>query len=396
MFYGVTAACKCVVALGVFVLPMLAALAWQQGRSPKTAPPGAAQMPRRASWGSVGPGAGFAQLAADRLKAAFKALPPVIASDVRLMRLAPVVGWVVPVLLLAFVPLGPDVYTGFDPPYDVLVLQLVRVDAGLLLAMALNTVGLFVGPLAQLGASGRVGLSACLRQWAQKLSWAVALQLSMVGPALAGGATELAALVHQQSGAALAGLVPRWGVFTQPLAALVCWVAIMGQTEQLPMDALEAAPQGRSASGRDALVPAELMLQLALSALFVAVFLGGWQLPWSAAQRPNPLQNAWLRGAGGMVVFAIKILGVSVLQRQVCASMPRLRHGQAMQLCFGGLVPLAVLNIVVTAQAVWYDPDHDILAGIGCALWAVLGLISAMRPPQTSRAVWSAGEAAAD
>jgi NADH-quinone oxidoreductase subunit H len=394
VYYGVTTLVKFVVLIVLFVLPMASVLTWMERR--QSAYSQDRLGPHRAHFfklfGRPVTLGGLVHVGADAIKMLFKEPFQPQAADGFIFQVAPAIGFVASIMVMSLIPFGPDIHTGWEAPWDVIPLQIVRVDTSLLLVFALGSLGIYGTALAGWSSNNKFALLGGLRASAQSVSYEIALGLTVVGMLMIGGSTELSALVGQQSGAALMGLVPRWGLFMQPLAAVLFFVAAMAETKRAPFDMPEGESEiigyfvEYSSMGFGLFMLGEFVEVVVLAALFSTLFLGGWQLPWADISRGGG-QSPWLHGLLGMAVFAVKVFLLCAFQLQVRWTLPRFRYDQVMQLGWKGLLPLSLLNIFVTALLVWWDPTLDILTGVGCTLLLLFALVVVAGPRKAPRIV---------
>ncbi|RYF11667.1 MAG: NADH-quinone oxidoreductase subunit H, partial [Deltaproteobacteria bacterium] len=295
-------------------------------------------------------------------------------------------------MIMAQIPFGPDVHTGLAGIWGVIPLQIVRVDTGLLLVFALGSLGLYGAALAGWSSNNRFALLGGLRASAQGVSYEIALGLTAVGILIACGTTELSQLVAQQSGTALGGMLPRWGIFLQPFGAMLFLVAAIAETKRVPFDLPEGESEiigyfvEYSSMQFGMFMLGEFIEIIVLSALFTTLFLGGWQLPWVLGDHLLNLGfttvalGPWQYGLAGMAVFGSKVFLLCALQLQIRWTLPRFRYDQLMHLGWKGLLPLALLNIFVTAALVFKDPGLDMLVSFGLVQIALFILVTIAGP----------------
>ncbi len=323
---------------------------------------------------------GLFHIVADSLKMFFK--EPVVPAnaDRPVYKLAPLIGFVTSMMILALLPFGPDLST----PWGVIPLQIARLDAGVLIIFAIGSLGVYGAALAGWASNNRFALLGALRASAQSVSYEISLGLTVVGLLIFYGTTELSAIVGAQAGL-LVGPLPAWGFFYQPLAAVLFFVAATAETKRTPFDLPEGESEivgyflEYSSMGFGLFMLGEFIEIVILAGLFTTLFLGGWQWPWLIGETSTALDPfflwlgfadvSWVRPILGMLVFMTKVFFICALQLQIRWTLPRFRYDQLMRLGWKTLLPLALVNIFVTAVLVWWDPTGAILA------WAGLGLI---------------------
>jgi NADH-quinone oxidoreductase subunit H len=356
---------------------------------------------------------GLWHIIADSVKMFLKETHDPRAADTWIFRTAPLIGFVTALVTLAFIPFGPDIVWTFAPNEGVsaatcgwyaaqagevcavtLPLQIARVDAGLLYVLAVGSLGVYGAALAGWSSNNRFGLLGGLRASAQSVSYEVALGLTIVGVLIAYGSTEPSAIVAAQGGITH-GFLPNWGIFIQPLGATLFFVAAVAETKRAPFDMPEGESEiigyfiEYSSMGFAMFMLSEFIEIVVLASLFTTLFLGGWQLPnllgdgwlWYGF---GTTYNPWVVGAAGTLVFLAKVIVMSLFQLQVRWTLPRFRYDQVMRLGWKTLLPLALVNIFVTAGLVWFDPTLGWLGHVGVVL-ILLFILVVIAGPRAAR-----------
>jgi NADH-quinone oxidoreductase subunit H len=386
MFLLVTTLLKFAVFVLLFVMPLASLLTWMERR--QSAYSQDRYGPYKATLKLFGKDiqlAGLLHIAADGLKMFFK--EPFIPSiaDKAVFKLAPAIGFVTAMLTLALVPFGPDLKTADIPllaswfpdlvaAHPVIPLQMARVDAGLLFIFAIGSLSVYSAALAGWASNNRYALMGGLRAAAQGISYEIALGLTVVGVLIAFGSTELAALVRAQA-QPLFGPLPAWGVFIQPLAAVLFFVAAIAETKRGPFDLPEGESEiigyfmEYSSMGFGLFMLSEFVEIVVLACVFTTLFLGGWEFPWLVGDTSIYLGftsievSTFGRAIAGMIVFGAKVFFLCALQLQIRWTLPRFRYDQLMHLGWKTILPLSLVNIFVTAVLMWLDPERLVWLG---------------------------------
>jgi len=330
---------------------------------------------------------------ADALKMFFKESFAPDSSDHALHRIAPLIGFVTALIVLALIPFGPDITIAGH----VIPLQIVRLDSGLLLVFAFGSLGVYGAALAGWASNNRFALMGGIRASAQAISYEIALGLTAVGVLMTFGATELSEIVAAQDGLIL-GFLPRWGIVLQPFAAMLFFVAAMAETKRAPFDLPEGESEiigyflEYSSMGFGLFMLGEFIEIVVLSGLFATLFLGGWQLPWILGESSISLGAiaielpSWAMGVVGMLIFGAKVFLLCALQIQLRWSLPRFRYDQLMHLGWKILLPCALVNIFVTGVLLWIDPSLNLLAWFGLGLMVFFVMVVIAGPRRTALA----------
>ena len=195
------------------------------------------------------------------------------------------------------------------------------------------------------------------------ISYEIAMGLAIIALVITYGTLDLQDIVRQQGGVWF-GFLPRWGIFLQPVAFVLLLTAGMAESKRVPFD----LPEGDSeliagyfteySGGKQAAFMltdfAEVVLVAVLLTLF---FFGGWQVPWLYSDGFHLGTHALLLPRAlviimGVIAFWIKVVAFCWLQILVRWTLPRFRYDQLMGLGWKGLVPLGLLNVLVTAFVV--------------------------------------------
>jgi NADH-quinone oxidoreductase subunit H len=254
-----------------------------------------------------------------------------------LYRLAPVISMTMAIGALALIPFG-SVQHIFGTPVG---LYGIDVSVGPLYVFALAGIS-FYGILLGGWASGsKYSFLGAMRGAAQLISYEVAQGLSLIGVVISAQTLSLTGIVHGQAGL--------WYVVPQLAGFLIFMVASFAETNRPPFDLMEADAelvQGYyteyGGTPFAAYTFAEYANMITVSGIATTVFLGGWLLPG------NPHIPGWIDPfivLAKMAIFLTFFIWVR-------ATLPRLRYDQLMSLGWKILLPLATLNLLVTAIVV--------------------------------------------
>ena len=278
----------------------------------------------------VGP-EGLLQPVADALKLFFKEDVQPGMADRFLYPLAPGISLVAALAAFAVIPIGPPISIG-GRQIDLIIQDM---PVALLYLIGASSLGVYGIVLGGWSSGSKYSLLGALRGGAQVVSYELVLGLALVGVVLVSGSLSLSDIVAQQ-----ARSVPF--VMLQPLGFVLYFTAAIAETNRAPFDLPEAeqelvAGYSTEYSGfRFAMYYiAEYVNVLTVSAIAATVFFGGWTGPFN--QLPGPW---WL---------LIKVIFFAFVFVWIRATLPRLRYDQLMRLSWGLLLPLGLLNVLVTA-----------------------------------------------
>jgi NADH-quinone oxidoreductase subunit H len=348
-------------------------------------------------WGPyfVGPH-GLLQPLADGLKFLFKedVTPP--AADRLVYLLAPFLALTLALTTLALIPFGPGTIRILGHPTP---LQIANVNAGLLLLLAIASIGVYGVALAGWSSNSKYPLLGGLRSSAQMISYEVSLTLSVVGVVLLAGSLNFRDIIEGQQGHWF-HFIPRWNVFPQIVGFLCYFSAAIAETNRVPFDLPEAETElvagfhTEYSSFKFAMFfMAEYANMITVSCLATILFLGGWLSPfpdrWTGALY---LPTAVLAIGGlGLLIGGVRssqrtarivfpILGIALLAAAyLCTrpgifetiqgplwflakvffllffyiwtrgTLPRFRYDQLMSFGWKLLLPVALANLMVTS-----------------------------------------------
>ncbi len=291
----------------------------------------------------VGP-EGLLQPLADVLKLLLKEdIVPANATK-SIHTLAPMISIFVALTTIAVVPFGNTINL-FGREIS---LQITNVNIGILYILALTSLGVYGVTLSGWSSNSKYSLFGGIRSSAQMISYELSMGLSVVGVVLITGSLSLQDIVIHQYGW-------QWNIILQPVGFLTFLVASFAETNRAPFDLPEAEPElvagyhTEYSSMKFALFfLAEYANMIVASAVIVTLFLGGWQFPYLQTFGLSPMLVSILQVA----VFCIKVVAMIFFFIWVRWSLPRFRYDQLMNLGWKVMLPLALVNIIVTAVVV--------------------------------------------
>lgn len=292
---------------------------------------------------------GFLQPAADGLKLVFKEeFTPAEAYKAAFF-IAPVITMVPAVVIMAVVPWGGSV-TLFD---RVIPLGITNLNVAVLYILSVASISVYGIVLAGWSSNNKYAMLGGLRSTAQMISYELALGLAFIGPIMLAGSLDLMEIVQAQQESV-------WYIVYQPLGALIFYIAMLAEVNRAPFDMPEAEQELTAGyhteySGMkfSLFFMGEYIKMIAVSAIFATLFLGGFDGPWVDAEMLFGLP--WLSGAWlGPLYLFLKIFLSLGLMIWIRASMPRLRYDRLMAFGWKVLLPLALLNVLITAASmIW-------------------------------------------
>jgi NADH-quinone oxidoreductase subunit H len=293
----------------------------------------------------VGP-KGLLQPLADIIKLMFKEELRPAGADPLLFALAPVIAATCAFAAFAVVPFGAET-TLFGLVPEGLRLQVADVNVAVLVVFAIASMGVYGIVLAGWSSNSKYSLLGGLRASAQMISYELSYGLALASVIVVANSLSLADIVNRQAGYWWYGL-PRWYVFLQPLGFLIYMTAGIAETNRAPFDFPEAEQElvagyhtEYSSMTFAMFFMAEYINMVTVSAVATDLFLGGWHGPFL----PESLGWIW---------FLIKVGAILFFYIWMRWTLPRYRYDQLMSFGWKVLLPLAVVNLLVTAAGVLY------------------------------------------
>jgi NADH-quinone oxidoreductase subunit H len=245
-----------------------------------------------------------------------------------MMALAPVISIFAAVATLAIIPFGPfNAWGGKFGLYG------INVSIGLLYFFAFGSLAFYGLVLGGWASGSKFSFLGAMRAAAQMISFEIPIVMSLVGVAMIVGSLRISDIINWQISA------PIWLIVLQPIGFLVFFISSLAELNRTPFDLMEAdseivAGYHIEYSGmRFALFfLAEYLNAFVAVAMAVTLFFGGWA---------GPILPPY-------VWFVIKCYSLFFILLWLRGTLPRVRVDQLMGLAWKGMVPLALVNIVVT------------------------------------------------
>jgi NADH-quinone oxidoreductase subunit H len=290
---------------------------------------------------------GFFQPLADGLKMTFK--EQIIPSQARraIYLVAPIISVVVALSAFAAIPVGnnwsgnPKVHSVWDPVIG-------DINVGILWILAISSLAVYGIVLGGWASGNRYSLLGALRSAAQMVSYETSLGLALSGVIMWAGTLSMVGIIQQQVNLGI------WFIFAQPLGFVIYLIAGIAEVNRAPFDLPEAEQELTAGylteySGmRWSLYQmAEYINMITVSSIASTLFLGGWS--FFGLIDGIPLLS--------IVVFLLKVSFFLFLFMWLRATLPRIRYDRLMRMGWQLLLPLSVLNIVITAICVVLLPS---------------------------------------
>jgi NADH-quinone oxidoreductase subunit H len=293
----------------------------------------------------VGP-KGLLQPFADVIKLMFKEELRPKAADALLFSIAPMLSAAAAFAAFAVVPFGAET-TLFGLLREPIELGVADVNVALLVIFAITSMGIYGIVLAGWSSNSKYSLLGALRSSAQMISYELSYGLAIAAIVMLAGSLSLRTIVDTQAGYWW-HVIPRWNVFPQIVGFFIFMCAGIAETNRAPFDFPEAEQElvagyhtEYSSMSFAMFFLAEYINMVTVSAVATDLYLGGWHGPFV------PASFGWL----WFLAKAFVLLFFYVWMRW---TLPRYRYDQLMAFGWKFLLPLAVVNLIVTAGFVVY------------------------------------------
>ncbi len=293
---------------------------------------------------------GLLQPLADIVKLIFKEELRPRAADKWLFYLAPILSATTAFAAFAVIPFGPPT-TLFGLLEQPVPLQVTDFNVAVLVMFAITSMGIYGIVLAGWASNSKYSLLGALRSSAQMISYELAYALSIASVLVIANTLSMREIVDQQAGVWwLFGAlpIPSWNAFLTPVAFVIFFIAGIAETNRAPFDFPEAEQElvagyhtEYSSMSFALFFLAEYVNMVVVCAVTVTLFLGGFYLPGL----PDWLGPLW---------FLLKVGSLLFFYIWMRWTLPRFRYDQLMDFGWKRLLPLAIVNMLVTAAGVLY------------------------------------------
>ena len=280
----------------------------------------------------VGPH-GILQALADPIKLILKEDITPARADKWVFTIAPIMSLVPALVVFSVVPFG------FDPLY-----YISDINVGLLFIVAVTSIGVYGIILGGWASNSKYPLLSSLRASAQLISYEIAVTITLVSVILTAGTLNLVGIVEAQRDGGV------WFGFIQPVAFVLVFIGGLAETNRVPFDLPEAETEltggfhtEYSGMRFSLFFLAEYANIIVISAVVAIMFMGGWMAPFPSIAAFN-----FLEIIPGWIWFIWKIFLFLYVFIWLRATLPRYRYDQLMNLGWKVLIPIALVNLVVT------------------------------------------------
>jgi len=290
---------------------------------------------------------GLLQPVADGLKLFMKEEIIPSASSKFLFITGPALAMVTALMTSAVIPWGPSIHLfGRD-----INLQIADINIGMLYVFGVVSLGVYGIMIGGWASNNKFSLLAAIRGASQMISYELAMGLALIALLMMTGSLRLSVIVAQQS----EGMF-NWNVMYQPLGFIIFFICALAECNRTPFDLPEAENelnfgyhQEYSSMKLGFYLFAEYINMFVSGVVMATLFFGGYDIPFVNEANWG---HAWWVGLVGFAVLMTKALFFVFVFMWIRWTIPRFRYDQLMNLGWKSLIPLSLLNMVITAVVI--------------------------------------------
>ncbi len=288
---------------------------------------------------------GIFQPLADGLKLFMKEeIIPTLSSKF-LFILGPMLAMITALLTSAVIPWGSNIQIG----ERLVPLQIADINIGILYVFGVVSLGVYGIMIGGWASNNKFSLLAAIRGASQMISYELAMGLSLIAVLMITGSLRMSVIVSEQ-------IANGWNIIYQPLGFFIFFVCALAECNRTPFDLPEAENelnfgyhQEYSSMKLGFYLFAEYINMFISSVVMATLFFGGYDIPFV---NEAAWGNHWWVGLIGFAVLMIKATLFIFLFMWIRWTIPRFRYDQLMNLGWKGLLPLALINMLITAVVV--------------------------------------------
>jgi NADH-quinone oxidoreductase subunit H len=290
---------------------------------------------------------GLLQPVADGVKLFMKEeIIPTLSSKA-LFVLGPLLAMITATMTSAVIPWGSTIdVAGRQVP-----LQIADINIGILYIFGVVSLGVYGIMIGGWASNNKFSLLAAIRGASQMISYELAMGLSLLAVLMVVGDLRMSVIVNHQ-------LQHGWNIIVQPLGFLIFFICALAECNRTPFDLAEAENelnfgyhQEYSSMKLGFYLFAEYINMFISGVVMATLFFGGYDIPFV---NEAAWGNAWWVGLVGFAVLMAKAFFFIFLFMWIRWTIPRFRYDQLMNLGWKGLLPLALVNMVITAAVVLF------------------------------------------
>ena len=288
---------------------------------------------------------GLLQPLADGLKLFMKEEIIPLTSSKFLFILGPMLAMITATMTSAVIPWGSTIdIAGRQVP-----LQIADINIGILYIFGVVSLGVYGIMIGGWASNNKFSLLAAIRGASQMISYELAMGLSLLAVLLVVGDLRMSVIVNHQ-------IAHGWNIIYQPLGFLIFFICALAECNRTPFDLAEAENelnfgyhQEYSSMKLGFYLFAEYINMFISSVVMATLFFGGYDIPFV---NEAAWGDAWWVGLAGFASLMIKAFLFIFVFMWIRWTIPRFRYDQLMNLGWKGLLPMALVNMIVTAAVV--------------------------------------------
>lgn len=267
--------------------------------------------------------------------------------------LGPALAMLTATMTSAVIPWGPDYVTETG---RVISLQVADINIGILFIFGVVSLGVYGVMLGGWASNNKFSLLSSIRAAAQAVSYELAFGISLVALLMMTGSLSVKDIVEQQHGFWADGYFT-WNFFKQPLGFLIFLICAFAELNRAPFDMAECESelnmgyhQEYSSMKLGFYLFAEYINLFISSAVIASLYFGGYNFPFmdAVADSANPIVFTILC----VLVLLTKVICIILFFMFVRWTLPRFRYDQLMKLGWKSLIPLALVNMLITGAVI--------------------------------------------
>jgi NADH-quinone oxidoreductase subunit H len=227
-------------------------------------------------------------------------------------------------------------------------LQVAEINIGILFAFGIISIGVYGIMIGGWASNNKYSLFGAIRASSQMISYELAMGISAITIIMISGSLDLRAIVESQHGM-------NWNIFYQPVAFVVFFICALAETNRAPFDLPECENEliggyhtEYSSMKLGLFLFSEYVAMFVSSALMAILFFGGYNFPGMDYLKDSPN----LLSIISVMVFFAKIFGFIFVFMWIRWTIPRFRFDQLMHLGWKVLIPIALVNMLITGFVV--------------------------------------------
>ncbi|RIV22318.1 NADH-quinone oxidoreductase subunit NuoH [Fibrisoma montanum] len=305
--------------------------------------------------------------------------------------LGPCLAMLTALMSSAVIPFGDSIRLAWDGTNYDIPMQAIEINIGVLYIFGVVSLGVYGIMVGGWASNNKFSLLGAIRAASQNISYEIALGLSLIAILMMTGSLSLRAIVNEQA------TFFEWNVFTQPLGFIIFLTCAFAECNRTPFDLPECETElvggyhtEYSSMKLGFYLFAEYINMFVSSAFISSLYFGGYHYPFMNAVHDGltgslgEIAGHNIATAIGTVVFFAKIFFFIFFFMWVRWTIPRFRYDQLMNLGWKSLIPLSILNVVVTGAGLLYDIKYT--TWLIVVVMVVLALTSNARAPKSQAA----------